>query len=723
MEGRDYKLLDLLAAERQLRMPLFQRRYAWGLEERKKLVRDVQNIGLAREDQPEHFFGSIIHVDAGSVTLGSLQLFNVIDGQQRLVTISLLLAAIANRPNADEVEVSLRKQYLINENRTHDQRHRLKLNSLDAGIYEAIVDNQVSAIVPNQSSLIYDNYRYFSSKLQDAALLQAIKIGLPRLKVISTLLKPPGDNVHSTFESINSTGKPLTKFDLIRNYILMNLPLVEQDKLYSSSWSLIENLFETYKNDRRGDVDSFVREYLGIKTGQKPLERDIYEDFKSYHKSGVASQQDLAKDLLTWARLHAYVAFGGPFPLDDSEKTLQNQLSDLRIVGGDQFYGLAMQILKQIEEQDSSLDEGRAILLLFESFIVRRYLRGLPTNARNKIVVKLLSFVKNHGSLTKINVANTLKSANMVPIQRTPDDKEIESSLATQPLYGVKGTVLTAILLKLGNSGNREQVLSKHYSIEHVMPRTLDSVWRSDLGVDAESIHAIYVDALPNLTLVAYNAELGNRQFTSKRDLEKIGYSQSAFPLNSWIANQEAWDAKVIEERARVLSKRIASVWPYPVDGITETVLKERNEFVGHLPANSRSQALALIESFEESAYLNVEYAEALQIKADNVKIVSLAPTGTLTLYFSSMTDVEALADLSARQLLQDNVRSLIGLEVTDSLPDQSEKFEIKIRGLTSRTSSAIAKAIALSLKTTSIATESNSVGDDLFLASSADNL
>ena len=132
---------------------------------------------------------------------------------------------------------------------------------------------------------------------------------------------------------------------------------------------------------------------------------------------------------------------------------------------------------------------------------------------------------------------------------------------------------------------------------------------------------------------------------------------------------------------------------------------------------------MALIESFEESAYLNVEYAEALQIKADNVKIVSLAPTGTLTLYFSSMTDVEALADLSARQLLQDNVRSLIGLEVTDSLPDQSEKFEIKIRGLTSRTSSAIAKAIALSLKTTSIATESNSVGDDLFLASSADNL
>ena len=663
MRGIDEYLLKAISQERQLRMPLYQRRYAWGKNERSKLLRDLIAVGSSSQINAEHFLGSLIIVDVGPAPMGSLTVSNVVDGQQRLVTVSLLIAALANRASASDEDKRFKEQYLINATRSGTEKYRLQLNALDTAVYQAAIDDDGSGsgLTRFANSLVAENYQYFLLQVADIDKRDAVRRGLPRIKIISTILTPPIDNVHRTFESINSTGKPLTQFDLIRNFLLMDLSLDAQDEIYKSHWASIEKLFDRYNIVTPGAVDSFVREYLGIKLGRKPLKDSIYEDYIQFASASNLTRHELAADLKTWSLLYPICAFNENFSGDVGFK-LKSQLLDLATAGGDQFVGLAMQCLHQVQNGLLSVDDACSILAMFESYIVRRYICGVPTNARNKVIGRILLDLKFRGTLTVRSVVRQFKFANRVEVQRSPSDQEVASSVLAQPLYMARGSNLNWLIRKLGNHGNKEQVISLEYSVEHVMPQSKTDEWRNDIGEHYETIFAKHVNTLPNLTLVASNAQLGNRSFLDKRDLPEGGYAASAFPLNRWIAEQEKWDDETFARRADILTNQINKIWADPASGIADESMSGWEGFISDLPAAVRDRydnLMAAVESFDVLAVGNS--LERIEIIAEGIPFAFLDKVGSLTIKFRSLADIEAFSSAESRASVARELLSTLG--------------------------------------------------------------
>jgi hypothetical protein len=676
VNGRDARLLDILGQDRQIRVPIWQRPYAWTTKECRKLIADVRAVGRATGNA-EHFLGSIVTVDAGAVPLGSLQTHNIVDGQQRLLTVSLLLAAIANREHADSSERDLREPYLLNNRRSGSDRYRFRPGDSDFEAFRNVVDGlEVSAVGP-----ISDNYKYFKRELADPVTREEIKVGLTRVKVITTLLEPPGDNVHRTFESINSSGKPLSQFDLIRNYVLMDIDPEEQSRVYTESWRPLEKLFGNFVANKNGSVDAFVREYLGLKTGRKPNIGQIYETYVAFGNASGLSKAELAADLMTWGRRYTSVAFGQPVA-SDVGGIVRTALYDLRTANGDQFSGLAMMVLQQLDLDSLNAEHSVRILALFESFIVRRYLCGVPTNARNKVIARILNEAFNRARIDENLVANQLLAANSIYAQRTPDDAEVLRSLREHKIYGANGGSLYGLLLKLGNYGQRETVTSATFSIEHVMPQTATSDWKADIGNDYDQVHAQYVDALPNLTLVAANAQLGQKRFVEKRDEPEVGFRASAFSLNRWIARQDTWNRAVLEARATELARIVSTVWPFPV--ATTAGPSVRDQFVDSIASADRTRAQELLEVFDASDTVTVAYDGAARVSVGALEIFTLNADGILLVQNDNSVELAgaessqaALAELLslAREVNPSTEAATISIVLASLSRDQADRL------------------------------------------------
>lgn len=557
MKGSETKLVSYMqGSDKRFVIPVYQRNYDWKTENCKQLYDDL--IKVIRCGRKSHFFGSIVSVHND----GEFNEYLVIDGQQRLTTISLLLLAMYNlmkngvlTPEKGNLAEKIYKTYLIDEWQDDDTRIKLKPVKNDRNAFGKLFDEE-SEHIPDSNLTI--NYNYFYSRIQKEEItLDELYEAVTKLEIINITLNQD-DNPQLIFESLNSTGVDLSEGDKIRNFILMGLPTKQQNDYYEKYWNKIE-ICTDY------DVSMFVRDYLSVKQQLIPAMSKVYFTFKAYVEENGTEIEPLLQELLSYAKWYEILLKGNT--ADKELNACIYRLNRLETTVTRPFF---LEVLRLLAAGKLSLAEVKEIFLYTENYLFRRTICDLPTNALNKIFLMLhREIIRYDGTdnsyLEKFKYALNSKSDR----GRFPDDEEFVEAFATRPVYQMNSKNKIYILERFENYGTVEvQNVYKQcddgvYSIEHIMPQHLTPAWVKELGEDYEEIHETWLHRMANLTLTGYNSKYSNSAFTEKRDM-KNGFIDSHLYMNNWIGQQNHWGLAELEARNQMLMQRALKIWPLP---------------------------------------------------------------------------------------------------------------------------------------------------------------
>ncbi|WRG51748.1 DUF262 and DUF1524 domain-containing protein [Helicobacter pylori] len=565
MKADAMKLLDFIgkSQEKQFVIPIYQRVYSWEKEQCEQLWDDIIKIG-GNDKMNGHFIGSILYVLDGNTPSSPLL---IIDGQQRLTTITLLLIALKNH-SSDEVKIleefSRKKieSYLINSDKDGDKKFRLILSESDKDTLLSLIDKNKRK--PSEPSVkIVENFELLEKWIRkNTDKLETIFKGLEKLMIVWIALDK-GDDPQLIFESMNSKGIELTQADLIRNYILMGLEPEKQKIFYEKYWRAMEEDFK--QNEKL--FDRFVKHYLTIKIGKIPNEKRVYDAFKDYQQKEGIEIEDLLKDLQKYCGYFCRIVFK-----KEADKDLNKALSFLVDLEMDVIYPLLLELYSDYKDGVLSKQDFIPIIYLTESYIFRRAVCGLGTNSLNKVFPFVTKKINKDQYLESIKV----HFGYLTEKQRFPNNDEFKEHFITIDFYHFQKREY--FLERLENFEREERVYTHEYTTEHIMPQTLDLEWERDLGENFQAIHEKYLHTIGNLTLTGYNKEYNNKPFKEKRDMEK-GFKQSPLRLNQSLRDLEVFDEKEIEKRANYLADWALKIWTYPnLDAETLEKYKPKKE-------------------------------------------------------------------------------------------------------------------------------------------------
>ncbi|TPH51125.1 DUF262 domain-containing protein [Helicobacter pylori] len=544
MEAEATTLLKFIKdnQKNQLVIPIYQRLYSWEKEQCKQLWDDIIKIG-GNDKMDGHFIGSILYV------LDSIKHSNnallIIDGQQRLTTITLLLTAL--RDHWSDKRKDIENHYLINSDKDGDKKFRLILSESDKDTLLYLIDKDRRK--PSEpSSKIVENFKLFEEWVSNTDKLETIFKGLEKLMIVEIALEKEKDDPQLIFESMNSKGMELTQTDLIRNYIIMETEVEKQEGFYNKYWRAME---EKVKQNKKW-FDRFVRHYLTIKTREIPNINKVYAAFKDYQQKERIGIEDLLKDLQKYCGYFCQIKFK-----KEANKDLNKALSFLVDLDMDVVYPLLLELYSDYSDGVLSKQDFIPIIVLIESYLVRRAVCGLGTNSLNKVFP---SFTKH---IQKDEYFKSLKAhfGSLTEKQRFPNNDEFKDCFIMIDFYNFKKKKY--FFERLENFDTKEPVPTHEYTIEHIMPQKLDEEWKKALGQDYERIHTQYLHTIGNLTLTGYNQEYSNKSFQEKQGMEK-GFNQSPLRLNQSLRDLESFGEKEIEKRANDLADLALKIWTYP---------------------------------------------------------------------------------------------------------------------------------------------------------------
>lgn len=573
MKATEAKLLTFLQKSPQFVIPIYQRTYSWTDKQCRQLWDDILRAGSS-ETIAVHFVGSIVYVEQGLSQVTHQAPLLVIDGQQRLTTVSLLIEALARALGDTEPidgfsAAKLRAYYLSNQLESGDRFFKLLLSQTDNASLKAIIKNTES---PKEPSLrVTQNFGLFTELLEaQKGILTSVCRGLAKLVVVDIALSRDQDNPQLIFESMNSTGKELSQADLIRNFILMGLEPNLQTRLYEEYWRPMELDFgqEAYGTQ----FDSFMRHYLTVRTGDIPRESEVYEGFKSHSRTTSVVEKGieaLVKDIRAFARYFCAMALGA-----ESDATLSLAFHDLRELKVDVAYPFLLELYHDYaSEKFSGADFARAVRLV-EAYVFRRAICAIPTNSMNK------TFANFGRALKKTSYFESIQAhfLTLPSYRRFPSDEEFHRDLQTRDLYNFRSR--SYWLRRLENHDRKERVPVDEYTIEHILPQNPDLPvpWKAALGGEWERIQQQWLHTLGNLTLTGYNPEYSDRPFVDKRDM-KGGFKESPLRLNAGLGQLDTWDEAAIQKRAGRLADQAVGVWVAPkLDPATLATYKPKTE-------------------------------------------------------------------------------------------------------------------------------------------------
>ena len=565
MKATEANFLQFLHGNnKQFIIPIYQRTYSWTIAQCRQLWEDI--LRVAQEEHiPSHFVGSIVYISKGIISASAIQEFLVIDGQQRLTTLSLLLVALAKaiekagEPAKEATQLNLKKitnYYLLNNDEDGLLQYRLLLTQSDRETLMKLVNGY--PLPANASPRIAENYQYFERVVAESNVpLETIITGIRKLVIVDVSLDRTQDNPQLIFESLNSTGLALSQADLIRNYILMGLETREQTDLYTNYWFPMEQGFGHAED--AGYFDRFMRDYLTIKNnGHIPNIDRVYVEFKTYvHSHPDLTMRAIVADIYRYAKHFIALVFEKDLPRD-----VLQVVKDINTLKVEVAYPFLLETLDDYEQGVLTQDGLLAILKTVESYIFRRVICAIPTNSLNKTFATLTREINKDRYLESVQAALLIKDS----YRRFPGDEELRQQFVIKDVYNFRPRLY--MLRKLENFQRTKELINvDEYTIEHIMPQNedLSAEWRNELGANWQQIHERYLHTIGNLTLTGYNSEYSDRTFKEKRDYpDRKGFHNSPLFLNEYLAGLDHWNEETIQTRAGMLADLAVQIWAYP---------------------------------------------------------------------------------------------------------------------------------------------------------------
>lgn len=554
MKATETKFLDFLKGPKQFIIPIYQRTYSWTQKQCEQLWKDIIRAGTD-DSVSGHFVGSIVYIQKGLYHSSSVPQLLVIDGQQRLTTLSLLLIAMgqAISQREEESDISQKKLYnyfLLNSEEDNDLHYKLLLTQSDKTTLIHLLEGK--SLPEHYSKRLSENHRFFEEKIDKSSIdLKTLYQGIAKLIIVDISLDHEHDNPQLIFESLNSTGLELSQADLIRNYILMGLEPKVQERLYNDFWYPMEQSFG--HTDYAEQFDRFMRDYLTVKTGRIPNIREVYEAFKIFAQGNqTGTIHEVVGDIHRYSKYFVNMALER-----EPDKELQQAFTDINTLKVDVAYPFLLEAYDDYVEQRIKREELLEIIRLVESYVFRRVICGIPTNSLNKTFATLSKELDKERYLESYKAVLQLKDS----YRRFPDDDEFKREFVVKDVYNFRSR--NYLLRKLENFDRKERVDVEGYTIEHIMPQNenLPAAWRADLGDNWKDTHKRYLHTIGNLTLTGYNPELSDKPFIEKRDMEG-GFADSPIRLNKGLGKLQRWDEAEIKNRADRLAEQAAIVWP-----------------------------------------------------------------------------------------------------------------------------------------------------------------
>lgn len=565
MNGQAKLLVKYLdGSDTRFIIPVYQRNYDWKIDHCKQLYDDLKKV--SKDQRSSHFFGSIVSVVN---TKGTSDEKLIIDGQQRITIVSLLLLALVNllkqgvfSDKQGNLSDKIENKYLVDEFQPDEKKVKLKPIKDDQEAFLKLFDDTDDY---DNTSNVTQNYLYFYNRIKaeyeagkgmDADELYR---AICTLEIIDISLDPAKDDAQLIFESLNSTGLDLTEGDKIRNFILMGLDTDDQERYYYHYWNKIE------KNTDY-EVSDFARHYLTIKTGKTPAIKAVYAIFKSYVETNQLDSLALLEDMKKYAKYYHAITHA-----DIGSASTNAVLSRLGTLDMSVCIPYFLAMLDYKDTAGMSDKELLEIVQTIETYIFRRLICGVPTNALNKIFAQLqrecLRYTKEESSYAAILKYVLINKGSS---GRLPKDNEFLISIEEKDIYSMQAKNKMYLFDRLENQNTVEHtsvienMLAGIYTIEHIMPQTLSNTWKQALGDDYQRIYDTWINRMANLTLTGYNSQYKNRPFIDKRDT-KDGFKDSHLHINAFIAQCGQWTEQELLQRNEKLKNLSLKLWAYPV--------------------------------------------------------------------------------------------------------------------------------------------------------------
>ena len=604
MKASERKITKLFSeSDTVFSIPVYQRDYNWQEKQCQRLFKDILQTGK-NEKVSSYFLGSIVYIHDGIYGVGEKE-FHVIDGQQRMTTLTLLFLAIYFKlkgtilaKDADKIY----NQYVVNP--YSEKEIKLKLLPPEENLYilNKISHNKFNELEAFQDRNMLKNYLFFEKELENLSFddMKHLSNGIEKLIYIDIALEKGKDDPQKIFESLNSTGLDLSQGDLIRNYILMDLERGEQNRIYKEIWIPIENNCKVSDGSEiTSYVSDFIRDYLTLKTEKISSKPKVFETFKAYYEK---ENDEKLEDMKKYSEAYSYIIK----PSLEKDKDIQRELDYLKSLDKTVINTFLIGILKDYKDNILEKDELVNMLILLQSYLWRRYITEKPTNALNKIFQGMYGKISRSGNYYE-NLVDVLMAEDF------PTDEELESALKLKNVYKDKEK-LNYVFKKLENYNHNELIdfENEKITIEHIFPQKPNKAWKENYSDNELEQMISFKDTISNLTLTGSNSNLSNKAFHEKRDDEVHGYRNSKLYMNKYLGRLEEWNLLSMEARFESLYDDIIKIWKRPEDKATNDM--EKITFVLKGNGTSGKGRLLSNEKFEILKGTSI----VLEVKSDN---------------------------------------------------------------------------------------------------------
>jgi uncharacterized protein with ParB-like and HNH nuclease domain len=589
MKANEIKFDRFLSqTDTQFIIPVYQRNYDWTIAQCQQLLDDIFAVGND-EARASHFIGSIVYIHDDVYHVSGIRELSIIDGQQRLTTITLIYIAvysIAKQLGDQQLVNRVQETYLINKFAKEEEKLKLRPTENNDEALKFLLRNDPNEQY-NQYSRLIENYNYCRNRIFNN--LDVTLKGLGKLVFVEISLERDKDNPQKIFESLNSTGLDLGQSDLIRNYILMGLNHKDQTTIYNNFWRQIE-VNATQEETNTNKISDFIRDFLTLENKEIPNKGKVYQEFKKKYPS---TDFKTLEKVLGEIKKYSFIYNKFINPLNEKDPDIRNQLMQINKLEINVAFPFMLEVYSDYVANIIEKNTFIEVMELLQSFTWRRFIIGLPTNALNKIFMRLYEDVDPNNYIASLQKSLIKKKST----QRFPKDQEVIASLKERDMYSIQAKNRNYFLERMENHQNREPVRidgNPDITVEHIFPQNPEAKWRQVL--DEASYNLIkekYLNTIANLTLSGNNSKLGNKYFTEKRDMneegKEQGYKFSRLWLNKHLAAIDKWDVEEIEQRFILLSDRFLKIWVYPHIDLTDDMENEEvNIFEADDPKNKK---------------------------------------------------------------------------------------------------------------------------------------